>query len=106
VSELRAARSGLAQQGGRDEAVQVADADAASTAPAPAQSMSAGAAAGSVGTGTATGSDVAASDRPDLHLHLDPTRTQVAVFLGVFFTGLAAALAMTSTRPAGLHRRH
>ena len=83
----------------------MADADPASTAPAPAQSTSAGAAAGSVGTGT-PGSDVAASDRPDLHLHLDPTRTQVAVFLGVFLTGLAAALAMTSTRPAGLHRRH
>ena len=93
------------QQDDRGDAVRVVGADTASAAPSLTQSTSAGAAEGSVGGGT-TASGAAAPDRPDLHLHLDPTRTQVAVFLGVFLLGLAAALVMTSTRSAGAHRRH
>jgi hypothetical protein len=43
---------------------------------------------------------------PDLHLHVDPTPGQVAAFLGVFLLGLAAAVFVAKSRPAGLHRRH
>ena len=103
VGELGASSPRSAQPAGRDDPDQVAVADSAVALPAPSQSPSEGAgsdASGSIGT------DAAAPDEPDLQLHLDPTRTQVVAFLGVFLAGLAAALVVTSTRSAGAHRRH
>ena len=53
----------------------------------------------------AEAADQAPPDAADVHLHLDPTRMQVAVFLAVFLLGLAAALVGTSTGSTGAHRR-
>jgi hypothetical protein len=43
---------------------------------------------------------------PDLHVHINPTPGQVAAFLAVFLVGLAAAVTLAQTHPAGAHRRH
>ena len=76
----------------------------AAALPAPSQSTATGASAPDVTEGPADAE--AAPDRPDLHLHIDPTPMQVAVFMGVFLVGLATALVATGSRSAGLHRRH
>lgn len=53
----------------------------------------------------AEAADQAPPDAADVHLHIDPTPMQVAVFLAVFLLGLAAALVGTSTGSTGAHRR-
>jgi len=84
----------------------VASTGTAAALPEPSQSATAETASAGTGADSDTGRDEAAEDRADVQLHIDPTPMQVAVFLGVFLLGLAAAVVASSTRSPGAHRRH